>query len=142
MLSYSVMSNSLKLHGLQLASLLCPWGFSRQGYRSGLPWSPSAYLPNPGITTRSPVVWQNFYRLNHQRSQGILAWVAYPFSKGSSQPMNQTRASCITSGFFISWATREAQKLLYVLAIYNFLKPFSLINHLFASIWSLMNKRL
>ena len=30
----------------------------------------------------------------------ILEWVAYPFSRGSSQPRNQTRVSCITGGFF------------------------------------------
>ena len=38
----------------------------------------------------------------------ILEWVAIPFSRGSSQPSNWTRASCITGGFFASWATREA----------------------------------
>ena len=129
MLSYLVMSDSLQPHELQPTRLLCPWGFSRQGYRSGLPCSPSGYLPNPEIATRSPALWQNFYCLNHQRSPRILEWVAYPFSRGSSQPRNQTRVSCITGGFF----TRETQKVLYVLATCNFLKPFSLINHLFAS---------
>ena len=38
----------------------------------------------------------------------ILEWVAYPFSMESSWPRNQTGVSCITSEFFISWATREA----------------------------------
>jgi len=38
----------------------------------------------------------------------ILEWVAAPFSKGSFQPRNQTRVSCIAGGFFNSWATREA----------------------------------
>ena len=32
----------------------------------------------------------------------ILAWVAIPFSRGSSQPRTQTRISCIAGGFFIS----------------------------------------
>ena len=32
----------------------------------------------------------------------ILAWVTIPFSRGSSQPRNQTRISCISGGFFIS----------------------------------------
>ena len=35
-----------------------------------------------------------------------LEWVASPFSKGSSQPRNQTRVSCIAGRFFSSWATR------------------------------------
>ena len=39
----------------------------------------------------------------------ILEWVAFPFSRGSSQPRDQTQVSCIAGGFFISWATREAQ---------------------------------
>ena len=38
----------------------------------------------------------------------ILEWVAMPPSRGSSQPRDQTRVSCIASRFFIVWATREA----------------------------------
>ena len=30
----------------------------------------------------------------------ILEWVAYPFSRGSSWPRNQTGVSCIAGGFF------------------------------------------
>ena len=33
-----------------------------------------------------------------------------PFSRGSSQPRDQTQVSCIADGFFISWATREVQE--------------------------------
>ena len=40
----------------------------------------------------------------------ILEWVAFPFSRGSSQPRDQTQVSCIASEFFTSWATREAPK--------------------------------
>ena len=32
----------------------------------------------------------------------ILGWVAFPFSKGSSQPRDQTQVSCIAGGFFTS----------------------------------------
>ena len=32
----------------------------------------------------------------------ILEWVAIPFSRGSSQPMNQTQVSHIAGGFFTS----------------------------------------
>ena len=39
-----------------------------------------------------------------------LEWVAFPFSRGSSQPTDQTQVSRITGGFFISWATWEAQR--------------------------------
>ena len=40
----------------------------------------------------------------------ILEWAAFPFSRGSSQPRDQTQVSCIAGGFLISWATREAQE--------------------------------
>jgi len=33
--------------------ILCPWGFSRQEYWSGLPCCPPGDLPNPGIKPRS-----------------------------------------------------------------------------------------
>ena len=38
----------------------------------------------------------------------ILEWVAFPFSRGSSQSRDWTRVSCIVGGFFTSWVTREA----------------------------------
>ena len=37
----------------------------------------------------------------------ILEWVAFPFSRGSSQPRDQTQVSRIAGRFFTSWATRE-----------------------------------
>ena len=40
----------------------------------------------------------------------ILEWVAFPISRGSSQPRDQTQVSCIKGGFFTSWAKREAQE--------------------------------
>ena len=37
----------------------------------------------------------------------ILKWVPIPFFRGSSQPKDWTRTSCIESRFFTVWATRE-----------------------------------
>ena len=37
----------------------------------------------------------------------ILEWVAFPSSRGSSQPRDQTQVSWIAGGFFTCWATRE-----------------------------------
>ena len=54
------------------------------------------------------------YHLRHQGSTIILEWVAYPFSRGSSQPRNQTGDSCTAGRFLISWATREALKAHYL----------------------------
>ena len=60
----SVMSNSLQPHGLQPARLLCPWGFSRQEYWSGLPCPPPGDLPHPGTeptSLMSPVLAGDFF---------------------------------------------------------------------------------
>ena len=38
----------------------------------------------------------------------ILKWTAFPFSKGSPPPKDQTQVSHIVGGFFTNWATREA----------------------------------
>ena len=43
----------------------------------------------------------------------ILEWVAFPFSRGSSQPRDRTHVSHIVGRFFTSWTTREAHLLLY-----------------------------
>ena len=40
----------------------------------------------------------------------ILEWVAFPFSRESSQPRDQAQVSCIVGRFFTNWATREAQE--------------------------------
>ena len=37
----------------------------------------------------------------------ILKWVAISFSRGSSQPRDQTWVSCTAGRFFTDWATRE-----------------------------------
>ena len=37
----------------------------------------------------------------------ILEWVAYPFSRGSSQPRNWIRVSCIAGQFFTNWVIRK-----------------------------------
>ena len=50
---------------------------------------------NPGL----PHCRQILYQLSHQGSPRIPAWVAYPFSSGSSWPMNWTGASCIAVRF-------------------------------------------
>ena len=40
----------------------------------------------------------------------ILEWVAFPFSRGSSQLRDQTQVSHIAGRFITSWAIREAQQ--------------------------------
>ena len=43
-----------------------------------------------------------------------LEWIAIPFSRGSSQPRDQTWVSCIAGRFFTVWATREAPYVAYI----------------------------
>ena len=47
----------------------------------------------------------------------ILQWVAVPSSKGSSQPRNQTRLSCIADGFFTAEPPEKPPELPYHPAI-------------------------
>ena len=49
----SVVSDSLQPHGLQPVRILCPWGFSRQEYWSGLPCPSPRDFPNLGIELAS-----------------------------------------------------------------------------------------
>ena len=41
----------------------------------------------------------------------ILEWVAFPFSRESSQPRDQTQVSHIAGRFLTNWAIREAQNV-------------------------------
>ena len=66
--------------------LLCPWGFSRQEYWSGLPCPPPKDLPTKGSNPGLLYYKQILYHLSHQGSPRILEWLAYPFSSESSQP--------------------------------------------------------
>ena len=111
-------------------------GFSRQEYWSGLPFLSPRDLPNPGIKPGSPALQADALpseppgkpKVKMKVAQlcptvcdptdcvvhgilqaRILEWVAFPFSRGSSQPRGRTQVSCIAGGFFTSWATREAQ---------------------------------
>ena len=66
-------------------------------------------FPTQGSKPDLPHCRQILYHLSHWRSPRILEWVAYPSSKGPSQPRNRTEVFCIAGGFFTSWIIREAQ---------------------------------
>ena len=48
-----------------------------------------------------------YYTVHGILQARILKWVAFPFSRGSSQPKDQTQVSHIAGRFFTNWATRE-----------------------------------
>ena len=41
----------------------------------------------------------------------VLEWITIPFSRGYSQPRDQTPVSCIAGRFFTIWTTREAPNI-------------------------------
>ena len=81
--------------------------FSRPEYWDGWPFHPPGIFPTQGSKPGLLHCGQVLYQLSHEGSPRILEWVAYPFSRGSSQPRNRTRVSCIADGFFTNWAIRE-----------------------------------
>ena len=70
-LSHSVVFHSLQPHGLQLARLLYPGGFSRKGYWNSLPCPSPGDLPNPGIISRSPALQANSLKAGREYKQAI-----------------------------------------------------------------------
>ena len=100
--SHSVLSN-LWPHGLY-----SPWNSPGQNIEVGSLSLLQGIFPNqksnPGLLHCRWIL----YQLSHQGSPRIPEWVAYPFSRGSSQLQNWTGVSCIAGGFFTNWAIREA----------------------------------
>ena len=63
------------------------------------------------VAQSCPTLCDPMEHIVHGILQGrILEWVAFPFSRGSSQPRDWTQVSHIAGGVFTSWATREAQE--------------------------------
>ena len=100
--SLSVVSDSLQPHGIY-----SPWTSPGQNTGMGSLSLLQGIFPTQGLNPSLPHCRQNLYCLSHQGSPRILEWVAYPFSRGSSRPRNQTGVSCIAGGFFTTWAIRE-----------------------------------
>ena len=88
--------------------LYSPWNSPGQNTRVGSHSSLQGIFPTQGSKPGLPNFRQILYQLSHKGSPRILEWVAYPLSKGSSQPRNRTGVSCIAGGFFTNWAIREA----------------------------------
>ena len=60
------------------------------------------------VTQSCPILWDSMdYTVHGILQARILEWAAFPFSRGSSQPSDQTQMSRIAGKFFTSWATRE-----------------------------------
>ena len=104
--SRSVVSDSLWPRGLY-----SPWSSPGQNTGVGSLSLLQGIFPTQGSNPGLPHCRQILYQLSHKGSPKILEWVAYPFSSGSSLPRNQTRVSCIASGFFINWEQKGGHYL-------------------------------
>ena len=101
--SCSVMSDSLWPHGLY-----SPWNSPDQNTGVGSLSLLQGIFPTQESNPSLPHCRRILYQLSHKGSPRILEWAAYPFSRGSSRPSNQTGVSCIAGGFFTNWVMREA----------------------------------
>ena len=101
--SHSVMSNSLRAHGLH-----SPWNSPGQNTGVGSLSLLQGIFPtqesNPGLLHYGWIL----YKLSHKGSPRILEWVAYPFVSRFSQIRNRTGVSCFAGGFCTSWAIRDS----------------------------------
>ena len=100
--NHSVMSNSLWLH-----RLYSPWNSPDQNTGVGSLFLLQRISPTQGLKPGLPHCRWVLYQLSHKGSPRVLERVAYPFSRGSSRPGNQTRVSCVAGGFFTNWAMKE-----------------------------------
>ena len=87
--------------------LYSPWNSPGQNTAMGSLSLLQEIFPIHGLNPGFPHCRQILYQLSHKGSPRILEWVAYPFSRRSSQPRNHTGVSCIAGGFFTNWAIRE-----------------------------------
>ena len=110
--SHSVVSNSLRPQGLY-----SPWNSPGQNTGVGSLSLLRGIFPtqgsNPGLSHCRWIL----YQLSHKGSPRILEWVAFPFSRGSSQPRDRTQISHIAGGFFTSWTIREASRLMGAITV-------------------------
>ena len=84
-----------------------PWNSAGQNTGVGSLSLLQGIFPTQGSNPGAPCCLQILYQLSHKGSPRKLEWVAYPFSRGSSWPRNQTGVSCIAGRLFTSWAIRE-----------------------------------
>ena len=98
----SVMSDYLWPHGLY-----SPWNSAGQSIEMGSLSLFQGIFPTQASNPGLPYCRWILYQLSHQRSPRILEWEAYPFSRGSSWPINQTEVSCIAGRSFTNWVIRE-----------------------------------
>ena len=89
-------------------TLHSPWNSPGQNTGVGSLSLLQRIFPTQGSNSGLLHYRQILYQLSYKGCPRILEWVAYPSSRGSSQPRNRTRVSCIAGRFFTNWVIREA----------------------------------
>ena len=81
----------MKMKVTQSCPTLCdPMDYTGQNTGVGTCSLLLGIFPTQGSNPGLPHCRRIFYQLSHKGNPRILEWVAYPFSRGSSQPRNQT----------------------------------------------------
>ena len=115
-LSHSVVSDwYCNLMDCSLSRLLCPWGFYRPEYWSGLLCPPPGDHPNLGIEPRSPALQIDSLPSQPPGSPKYAGVGSLSLLQGSSRHRNRTGVSCTESRS----STRE-QHCLYSTTIRGF----------------------
>ena len=94
--------------------LLCPWGFSRQEYWSGLSYPPPGDLPNPGIELRSPTLQADSLPAEPPGKPKNTVVGSLSLLQAIFPTRNQPGVSCIVGRFLTNWATWEAHLYAYL----------------------------
>ena len=95
--NYLGVSDSLWPH-----RLYSPWNSPGQSTGVGSLSLLQGIFPTQGLNLGLLHCRWILYQLSYKGSPRILEWLAYPFSRGSSQPRDQTGVSSIAGGFFIN----------------------------------------
>ena len=118
---YSVLSYALyiclpsvtRLSGKDLGTIIHSSRFSNNivSLSCESPWRYSLGFLKVKVAQSCPTLCDHMDHTVHGILQArILEWVAFLFSRASSQPTDWTEVSHIAGGVFTSWATREAQE--------------------------------
>ena len=86
--SPSVVSDYLQPHGYSL--------WNSPGQNTGVSSLFQGIFPTQKLNPGFLHCRQIFYQLRYKGNPGVMEWVAYPFSSGSSWPRNWTGVSCTT----------------------------------------------
>ena len=118
-LATSVVSDSLRPHGLQPARLLRPWDSPGKNTGVGCHTLLQGGFLTQGLNLGLPHCRWILYCLSHQGNPWILEWGDMPSSRGSSESRDWTQVSHTAGRFFTLWATREAPVVIQICMWYR-----------------------